>query len=257
MNDFLTNLSVKVDKNLPTILTGASVVTGLATVGYAVWAGFKIKEDLNTIPDADTLEKIKKIAPRLIPILIGASAASGFAIASNHESGKRIAAATGLVAATKLDMVKLQDKTKEILGEEKAKEVEDELKKDPKTSNSFGNYIASKDKWLTFKDANTGYFWDSTLRDMEFTRRNFNKSLIQQSDNDNYTQSIAEFYDRLLGEKYDEVPIHTSVLFGAKFKDEGANRLDFDYEYVVGPDMQPICVVSYSYGEPDGATVWC
>lgn len=258
MNDFINKATTTIDKNLPTILTGVSVVSGIATAVYSVYAGFQIKKAWDKLPeDATTLDKVKAAAPWVIGTATGITVSAGTAIAANHESGKRLAAAGLVVASTKLDMQKLQDKTKEILGEEKAKEVEEELKKDPKTANAYGNYISNKDKRMTFRDTNTGYFFRSSMRDIEYTKRKFNNELSLHKDDEGYTQSMAEFYDRLLGDDYDEIPVHTNVLFGEKFKDPKAMMLDIEYEYEVGPDMEPICAINYSYGEPDGTAVWC
>lgn len=239
-NKVISNVLTKVDKNLPTILTGVSVVSGLITAGYALYAGFKMKEDLmDMTEDATTIDKVKMVAPRVIPVAIGMSATAGCAIAANHENGKRYAAVATALAATRVDAAKLQHKAEEILGVEKADEIKEKLKDDADTQKVYAKMMANADTRVLFRDYETGYVFRTTLKEFLMAQKSLNKQIESSRE-----ASISDFYHILLGDDYVEANVYNDVVFG---KNTDAPFFNPDLDYEVGPDMQPVCVFSYNY----------
>ena len=240
-NKLIGNLLTKVDKNLPTILTGISVVSGIVTAGYALYAGFKMKEDLMDIPeDAKTIDKVKKVAPRMIPVVIGMTATAGCAIAANHENGKRYAAVATALAATKIDAAKLQHKAEELLGVEKSEELKEKLKNSDDTKKAYAQLMANADKRMVFHDLESGYFFRTTLNEFLFAQKRFNDKIDVNNDG-----SIADFYGLLLGDDFVEASAYNDIIFGKNMSQQHFNPT-IDVE--LGPEMQPFYTISYNYG---------
>ena len=239
-NNFIKTL----DRNLPTILTGISVVTGIASTAYAVYAGYKTAKEMEEIPeDATTVEKIKKIAPKFIPVAAGVIVSSGCAIAANHENGKRYAALAATLAATRIDTAKVQAKAEEILGKEKAEEVKQEISKDKDARDAYARLIADADKRMAFHDLETGYVFRSTLNDFLFAQRTLNDRIESMNEG-----SISDLYSSMLGDEYVEASIHNDVVFGRNLEVKYFNP-SLDVE--LGPDLQPVYSLSYSYSSPN------
>ena len=126
----------KIKENSPAILTGVSVVTGVAAVGFAFVKG----PELMSVIKNKKLTKTEKICgvckAAIIPVsLLGISV--GCCIASEVQNSERIAAATATAAflsdkltKTTKDLNLLKEKTKEIVGEEKAEEITDAVVKE-------------------------------------------------------------------------------------------------------------------------------
>jgi hypothetical protein len=98
----LETIKKGIEENLPTILTATGVVTGLGTIGYSVYAGYKIKE----IVDDETLDKKqkrKKIIITSIPTVGGAVVSTACNVLAGKENANRYAALGAMYAASKLD----------------------------------------------------------------------------------------------------------------------------------------------------------
>lgn len=240
-----------IDRNLPTICTGASAIIGLMTTGYSIWAGIKIKEASDGW-DSDTpsSEKIVTVAKYAAPAVVGGVAAAGFAIAANRENDRRMLAMAGTVAALKMDKDKAREtledfknKTKEILGEEKATEVEeavadDTIKKNVSKCGIVPSTIET-DKRVRFHDAETGYIFYTTLRKFQMAMNVINERCCTK------TQSMEDFYLELLGDDYEPTPLHNSIGFGSGCSDAKCFMPEFEGE--TAEDMSLGYRISYDY----------
>ena len=189
-----TDLKATINQNMPGILTAGSIVTQIATAGLAFYEGMKFKEDLDKLPeDATTKTKIFTVIRRVAPVILGVTAGTTMSYAAYAESTKRIAALSAAVAAAKLDkeeLEKFKDKAKAVLGDEKTKEVEEEVKKElhsnvNERTKEFPGFIG--DRW--FVDECTGYMFKSNWE----TFHNNWKEFATLTSNENGT-CIDEFY---------------------------------------------------------------
>lgn len=238
-NDFMRT----VHKNLPGIFTAGSIITGFATAALAVYEGWKLCEDWN--PDAGTKDKVYLIARRLVPVLLGASASAGFCYAAHHESTKRIAALSAAVAAVKLDNEELKNfknKAKEVLGEEKTKEVKSLIAEDKATevAKKINRPNVSLDEEITVHDLETGYVFKTTLR-------SFSNAVNECNDNaETDVVSMADFYmtleEGLANDRSGN--LYSTVGFG-RGCEVRSFRPEWDAE--IGPDLKAVYTISYPY----------
>ena len=246
-NTMINNFMTSVDKNLPTILTAISSIAGLATAGYSIYAGYMLNKDLEELSeDATFKDKALTVAKRTWPIVVGEAVSVGCNWTANREYGKRYAAIALGAAATQLDTAKIQEKAEEIIGKEKTEEVKEELKKDPKTAKAYNNAMTSMDQRTVWRDLETGYIFRTSLRDFDYAKRRFNKELMED---ESHCLAISDFYQRLLGDDYDEASVHNDVKFGAQYANQEPMAATFnpDIDIELGPDMQPVYVISYTY----------
>lgn len=236
-----------IQNNLPTVLTGVSVVTGALTVGYSVWAGFKIHEKITELPsDCDTMDKIKVAAPYLVPVAVGFTVASACAIGANKENGKRLAAAGVTIAALSADKKDLMDKTKEFLGkdengkvdqekgEEEFKKIQGAVDEERAKKMAAATGMASAHQLTTVHDLTTGYVWKTTLKDLYGAISDFNN--VNQIEH----QPISYFYEQ----SYTSGMVYPDLesIYDDIYVDEYFNP-EIDYE--PGPDMQPILTIKW------------
>lgn len=240
-----------IDRNLPTICTGLSAGLSLVTVGYSIWAGYQLKGAFDDFDeDTKTEEKVKTVAAYMAPAVVGGVAAAGFAIAANRENDRRMLAMAGTVAALKMDKDKAREtledfknKTKELLGEEKATEVEEAVADDTikKNVSKCGIVPATieTDKRVRFHDEETGYVFYTTLRKFQMAMNVINERCCTK------TQSMEDFYLELLGDDYEPTPLHNSIGFGSGCPDAKCFMPEFEGE--TAEDMSLGYRISYDY----------
>lgn len=243
-NAFLQGITEGVINNLPAILTGASVVTGVSTVAYSTWAGWKIKE-ITEDESIDNKTKVKKVAIVSIPTVLGTTLACGCAIVAHKENSKRLAvlAASAAGAATLVS-----DDTKE-----KILDVVDKDHKIHRTKKSEvkSNITVGSNEEIEIEDEVTGYRFKTTLSDLWFTANQFNDDLLNIIGTGEH-MSIADFYERLLGEGYRSCSSHELVKFGS---DVSWDSNHFDKNVILSiqldsrldDNMKPIYTMSYDY----------
>lgn len=243
-NEFIKGITEGFIKNLPTILTGTTVVVGLGTVGYSTWAGWKIKE-ITEDETIDNKTKVKRIAILSTPIVIGATAASGCAIAAQKENSKRFAAlAAGAAGAITLTSDETKEKALELI--DKNHKIHRAKKKETKA-----NISVNSDEVIEIRDMVTGYKFKTTLSDLWFTANHFNEDMASGLLGTGETRSIAEFYRSLLGDEYDNIPSHELIKFGSDISWEGVYDknviLSIQLDSELGPDLKPIYTMDYDY----------
>lgn len=231
LNNLLTMVKEGFDENLPSILTAGSVVTMIATAGYAVYAGWKIKEIADD-KELETKTKVKRIAFLSLPIAGGAAVSGACAIGANKQNKERYAALTALVAtgASAVNKEEIGEKVSEITG------------KKQKKHKAFVDQPVNENETITVTDSITGYKFTTTLADFWRSQRLFNEMVSCNAEN----YSLSCFYEELLGDRYIKPDIHDDITFGTDW--EGKTVLfnpEFDVE--LDGNMKPQYTISYDY----------
>lgn len=239
--NLLNNLMRAIDDNLPTVLTVTGIIVGVTTVGYSVYAGWKIKE----VVEDEKLEKKDKIKKTVIvsaPVVIGTVASTACIVGAHKEHAKRYLALSGLYAASRLDAEKLKEKAVEIIGEDKVDEIKkevrkDNIKNDVRTSSENLNVQVGDE--IIIHDLITGYVFKTTLNDFWTEVREINDIA------ENETVAMATFFEQLLGkEKYQHASTYDDIGFGAG-QEVGSFRPRLDSELT--SDMRNIYTIEYPY----------
>ena len=220
-----------IDENLPTILTVAGTITGLGTIGYSVYAGYKIKE---TVDDdkLDKKQKRKKIILTSAPVVGGAVVATACNVIAGKENARRYAALGALYAATKLDGDIFKQEAAKIIGKDKVEEIEKDIsKKNPIPS-------GPKNRRAHFIDQVTGYQFDTTLQAYLDAVSKFNQMAAVEE------LSIASLYEELLGDDYTYVDMHDHVRFGI---DTSTPYLSPEFDGTLDDNMVPCFSITYDY----------
>ena len=236
-NDLVMDILKKADEHLPGILVVGGIIVGIATAGYSVYAGWKIRE-IASDEDLETKEKAKKIALISAPAVIGTVAASTCEICAHKEQTKRYAALGTLIAASKAES---------LIGEEKASKIKDVIKGKRKPEKASYPDNVEPSKVITIRDCESGFTFNTTLRDFMQAVAEFNADYVKM---DNHP-SIAEFYGLLLGEEhYDHCSIHEDIKFGMNY-DDGMIAFAPEFDGGMADDMKLIYRISYDYIDKD------
>lgn len=243
-NAFWKGMAEGLNKNLPAILTGVSVLTEVCTVGYSVWSGWKIKE-ITDNEELDNKTKVKKVALLSVPAVAGTAVSSGCAIAAHKENSKRYAALAITAGAGALSMVNEDTKDKVLEMVDKDHKIHKAKRSDTKS-----NITAASNEVIEILDEVTGYKFKTTLADLWFSVNAFNDEVTGLAAAGE-TVKISSFYERLLGDTYEYVPAHDLIKFGAKtgydFNMSGIVILSVQLDSRLGDDMKPIYTMNYDY----------
>lgn len=156
-------------KNSPKLLLGGGIFLGagaIAATGIASFKAADIVKDIQCDPRCDdrkvaAKEYFKRVVPLYIPVMFLSAGSVVCLVKSYDINAKRLAAATALVEVSAETLRLYKEKAKEVLGEEKAKELEKEVKKEKdilkEQEPSNGNYDI---QW--FRDELTGQEFIST-----------------------------------------------------------------------------------------------
>lgn len=234
-NELVMDILKKADEHLPGILVVGGVVIGVATVAYSVYAGFKIKEIVSD-EELETKEKAKKIAIVSAPAVLGTIASSACEVCAHKEQTKRYAALGTLIAASRAESLVGSDKV------EKVKEVVTGKKSEEKSKKVLYPNVEPA-KIITIRDCETGFTFQTTMRDFMEKVNEFNTTYINSS----HLPTIADFYEMLLGElNYDRCSIHEHIAFGIRYNDQ---IMPFVPEFDSGMDenMNLIYRINYDY----------
>lgn len=158
-------------KNSPKLLLGAGILLGVGAVGLSGVASFRaaeIVDDIHRDPLCDdkkyaTKQYLKRIVPLYIPVAICETGSIICLVKSYNTISKRLAAATALAEVSMETLRIYRDKAKKVIGEEKAKELEDKVREEQRENDE--KRAASGDpgydiQW--FKDEVTGQEFLST-----------------------------------------------------------------------------------------------
>lgn len=131
-----------------------------------------------------------------LPVVVSSCASIPCIIASNKISNKRYAALATAYTVTEAALQEYQDKTKEIVGDKKAKEIEESISKDKieKTYTGGNQIILSNNGDSLFYEPISGRYFMSTWNNIEKAANELNSDAI--SSMTGYT-SLNDWFEKL------------------------------------------------------------
>lgn len=234
-NGMVESVTRKLKENLPTIFTVASIVAGVTTIVYSVYAGYKIKETVEN-KDLDKKEKVKKVVKTAVPVVAGAVVTVTCQVASHKEHVQKCAGALALYGATKIDSDNFKEEMKKLVGKEKVAEVE----RDIRNKENVVEPQVPTNVTITIQDDVTGLTFETTMLDFWEAVNKINEEA--QGD----TVSIAQFYEELLGKKYCFADIHDRITFGY---DGSVVSFRPSFSASMRDDMKLCYAITYPYNE--------
>lgn len=227
----LKTLVEGVDKNLPTLLTGLGITTGGATVGYSVYAGWKLRDEFEE-KDVETKERVKRVAKITAPIGVGVIVSSALVIAANKEYASRCAA---IGAACAVSNPEVRDKIAETVGIDRKKMNKKNM--EDVVARAKANHTETNE--IVMHDLVTGMIFKTTLVDFWMTVNQFNLQCASQFG----YQPISKFYTMLFEmDDYDgRIDDHERKCFSPDL------QLDPEIDIELDSNFEPRYTIEYDY----------
>ena len=241
----MANLGKKVTPHVPDILTATACIGVGAT---AVMCGkntltahdiLKAYDEEN--PDATTKDRVLKAAPAYIPTIILATATIACIIGARTTSAKQTAALASAYTIATEAAARYRDKVIEVVGEEKAKEVDEKIADEQLKAHPLSEQqpiIVGTGKVLCFDSLSSRYF----MSDMETLRKvqnDMNRIIL-----DDMYASLNDFYYRIgldpmnLGEELGwTIDSLIDLKFTSRLSDDGQPCLVVNYESIPRSDF--------------------
>lgn len=241
----MANLGKKVTPHVPDILTATACIGVGAT---AVMCGkntltahdiLKAYDEEN--PDATTKDRVLKAAPAYIPTIILATATIACIIGARTTSAKQTAALASAYTIATEAAARYRDKVIEVVGEEKAKEVDEKIADEQLKAHPLSEQqpiIVGTGKVLCFDTLSSRYF----MSDMETLRKvqnDMNRIIL-----DDMFASLNDFYYRIgldpmnLGEELGwTIDSLIDLKFTSRLSEDGQPCLVVNYESVPRSDF--------------------
>ena len=241
----MTKIGKKVAPHVPDILTATACIGVGAT---AVMCGkntltahdiLKAYDEEN--PDATTKDRVLKAAPAYIPTIILATATIACIIGARTTSAKQTAALASAYTIASEAAARYRDKVLEVVGEEKAKEVDEKIADEQLKAHPLSEQqpiIVGTGKVLCFDTLSSRYF----MSDMETLRKvqnDMNRIIL-----DDMYASLNDFYYRIgldpmnLGEELGwTIDSLIDLKFTSRLSEDGQPCLVVNYESVPRSDF--------------------
>ena len=159
-----------VEKHSPVIFLGAGIILGSITVtssGNDVVRN--IIEDPNLDRKGRCIEYAKNLIPLYIPVAIFGTGAVICLVKSYDISAKRLAAATALAEVSIESLRMYREKTRKILGKEKAKEIEQEVIKEQQQKDAI-----KREQGVSTPFSNDIHWYRESITNQEFLSTDIN-----------------------------------------------------------------------------------
>lgn len=192
------------DKNSPAILTGLGVAGLVTTVVMAVRATPKVNEILEReeAKGSSNVEKLKAVAPVVVPTVVMGAATATCIIGSNVQSSRKIAALSAAYSIAEASSREWVEKTKEVVGDKAMEKIHDAICEDKVNQNPpIGGTNTSSDgtEVIITNHGNTLCFDAFTSRyfrsNPEYIRKIINDMNLKMY-NENYV-TMNELYSEL------------------------------------------------------------
>lgn len=241
----MTKIGKKVTPHVPDILTATACIGVGAT---AVMCGkntltahdiLKAYDEEN--PDATTKDRVLKAAPAYIPTIILATATIACIIGARTTSAKQTAALASAYTIATEAAARYRDKVIEVVGEEKAKEVDEKIADEQLKAHPLSGQqpiVVGTGKVLCFDTLSSRYF----MSDMETLRKvqnDMNRIIL-----DDMYASLNDFYYRIgldpmnLGEELGwTIDSLIDLKFTSRLSEDGKPCLVVNYESVPRSDF--------------------
>ena len=240
----MTQLGKKLAPHVPDILTATACIGVGATAimcGKNTLAARDILEAYDEEnPDATTKDRVLKAAPAYIPTIILATATIACIIGARTTSAKQTAALASAYTIATEAAARYRDKVIEVVGEEKAKEVDEkvadeQLKAHPRSEQPI---VVGTGKVLCFDTLSSRYFM-SNMETLRKVQNDLNKIIL-----DDMYASLNDFYYRIgldpmnLGEELGwTIDGLIELKFSSRLSEDGQPCLVVNFESVPRSDF--------------------
>lgn len=181
----------KVTEKSPEILVGFGLAGMLTSTVLAVKATPKALDILEEEEDLTNIEKVKKTWKCYVPAAVGYCASAACIVAATATKSKRHAVLAGAYKVSETAFIEYRSKVKEMIGEEKEKEVRDSIAKDRVEDRPVFINQGRKGGYLCY-DMLSGRYFESDIDKIQKVVNEMNYKLL----NDNIL-SLNEFYFEL------------------------------------------------------------
>ena len=239
-----------------TLLTGAIIASTVVAVYSAVKCTPKCMQILDELHDAPALEKTKKILPVMAPTIAATGASIGLTVLSHKLTSEKITALASAYSVAKTMKDEYEDKTKEIVGEEKAKEIERAALTDRANRISAENSTVEYYETVDSNDGEKMWWILEPITGKEFRASKasivrvvnwFNGEIIDARDqnDDEFDVTIADIFKKLglngVGS--------CAEMFGVNALEDGILNVNLDgvYNHVDSKGEEPGYIMEFSY----------
>lgn len=189
--------------NSPVVLTAIGVTGTITTAYLTAIASFKAatlidleydrRDKMNLEPlDFDTKEKIKLVWKEYIPAVGVGIVTIACIVGANRIGTRRAAAMAAAYSISEKAFVEYKEKVVEKLGENKERDIRDEIAQDQVNRNSTGQQVLVGDGNALCYDTFSGRYFRGTMEDIKKAWNDTNYEILHN----NYC-SLGEFYGRL------------------------------------------------------------
>jgi hypothetical protein len=202
LSNIATRLSKLVTDNSPVILTGvgvAGMVTTAYLTGKATFKAAEIISDAQVAMDVagegqelDIREKIELVWRVYVPAAGTAAITATAIICANRIGTRRAAAMAAAYALSEKALVEYKDKVVQKIGENKAREIRDELAQDRVTANpaSTREIVITSGGDVLCYEAFTGRYFKSDMESLKKAQNDLNYRVLND-----YYASLTDFYN--------------------------------------------------------------
>lgn len=247
MKEVLKNVTIKIQRESPNILTILGVSGLVATVALAIEATPKAysaicQEENDRLVESDNfyvklkpIEVLKLVYPMYVPTAISGLLTIGCIVGANRISARRTAALAALYSVAETGLRDYQEKIVEIVGKNKAGKIEEAIAQKHLDENPIedASIIMTGDGDHLMFDSFSGRYFKSTVEKVRQSQNDFNHELLT----DMY-KTLNEFYEMLGLEDVD-----TGKDMGWNVDD---GLLDISFTTKLAKNGEPCVVLNYS-----------
>ena len=150
--DTIKKLGAVINENLPHILTGVATIGVVATSAETAKAVIRVKKlDEDNADERPASDKAKSVIKSFIPAIITGALTIGCIISSDVVHTKRYTSLLGAFMLAKSEAPKLKNKVVEMVGPEKAKEIEHAVKSEEIKKLEAGSKLDETSKYMKYR----------------------------------------------------------------------------------------------------------
>lgn len=238
--DVLKNVTGVVEEHLPEILTAAGIGTGLCTIGFSMFGGWKIHEIMKD-EKKDTKEKRWGVVKIVIPVAAGTALMVVCHVSASKVYMRRIAELGALYAASKVDLKEFKKEVGKIVGDDKVEVIDKKME-----AEKVVHPTAPANEKIRIYDEVTGYQFECTMLEFWNAVNKMNDMAAYE------TVRISDFYEELLGYDYENPSTHNHVCFGGDESSVGTEYISClmpSFGSRLDDNMQLMYTIKYPYAQ--------